>query len=86
MHFCSTTDIPKIIPDVAETITSSITIADTGVITDINVVDVTGNHTYISDLTFSLTAPDGTTVALLSAVCDDTNASFIWDFDARCLL
>ncbi|MEZ4915525.1 MAG: proprotein convertase P-domain-containing protein [Chitinophagales bacterium] len=48
------------------TINSDLTISGTvGVINDINVIDLTGTHTYISDLTFTLTSPNGTSVVLI---------------------
>lgn len=62
----------------APTITSTITIASGGVISDLNVLaQIT--HAWISDLTVSITSPAGTTVQLVSEQCDDSdnmNATF----------
>ena len=50
-----------------------------GVITDVNIVNITGIHTYLGDLTFSITSPAGTTVQLNEDVCgsdEDFNVGF----------
>ena len=60
----SPVDTPKALPDTSTT-TSTITIADTGTITDINVgLDIT--HTWDGDLGITLIAPDGTRVLLVN--------------------
>lgn len=61
------------------TVTSTITVPATGTISDLNVVQLVGNHTYISDLTFTLTSPTGTNVILMDQVCtteDDFDIAF----------
>ncbi|PWL27750.1 MAG: hypothetical protein DCO96_10625 [Fluviicola sp. XM-24bin1] len=61
------------------TVTSTITVPATGTISDLNVVQLVGNHTYISDLTFTLTSPIGTNVILMDQVCttqDDFDIAF----------
>lgn len=40
-----------------------------GAISDVNVVQLQGTHTYISDLEFTLSSPAGTQVQLLNQVC-----------------
>lgn len=51
------------------TITSTLNVAQTGVITNVDVINLVGTHTYMSDLTFSLTSPQGTTVVLFGGLC-----------------
>ena len=58
------------------TVTSTITVPATGTISDLNVVQLQGNHTYISDLIFTLTSPTGTNVILIDNICTTQN-----DFD-----
>lgn len=66
------TDVPKDIPEVATTITSTLTIpaAAGAVINNLKVVQLTGYHTYFSDLKITLTGPDNTSVELFNAQCD----------------
>ncbi len=64
-EYCSTDGIINI-PDPG-TVTSTLTIYDTGVITDLN-VKLNISHTYISNLTVSLIAPDDTEVRLFRRV------------------
>jgi len=75
------TDIPIVISSTGTpTITSDIVISGTtGAIADINVVNLTGTHSWISDLTFTLTSPSGTEITLLEEICynqDDFNINF----------
>ncbi len=44
-----------------------------GEIYDLNVISLSGQHTYISDLTFTLTGPDGTAVVLIDQICSSEN-------------
>ncbi len=71
---CKTsTDIPKVISaSGTPTITSTITIpAAAGVvITDLNVIGLKGDHSYVSDLTFTLISPNNTSVIILDAPCN----------------
>lgn len=55
------------------TITSTVTVSATGTITDLNVVGLVGTHSYMSDLTFSLKSPTGTSVVLFSGICTSQN-------------
>ncbi|RNL93426.1 T9SS C-terminal target domain-containing protein [Sinomicrobium pectinilyticum] len=62
----------------ANTVTSTIEVTGTGQLTDLS-VGLNISHTYVSDLTVSLTSPSGTTVVILEGVCggsEDINASF----------
>ncbi|MEM6318913.1 MAG: reprolysin-like metallopeptidase [Bacteroidota bacterium] len=64
------TDVPKnISANGTPTVTSTLTIAQAGIITDVNVKDLFGEHTFIYDLDISLTSPNGTTVLLVSEAC-----------------
>ncbi len=62
------------------TITATISIPTGGTINDLNVVNLTGTHTYVSDLTVSLTSPAGTTVQLFGGICT-TDDNFDLGFD-----
>lgn len=57
----------------APTVTSTLTVNTTGTITDINVVGLNGTHTYMSDLSFTLKSPTGTSVSLFSGICGSQN-------------
>lgn len=66
-----------IIPTEGEpTITSEISISAGGTIADLNVVGLTGTHSWVQDMTVSLTSPEGTTVVLFANICGDVD-----DFD-----
>jgi subtilisin-like proprotein convertase family protein len=68
----SSTNVPvNISASGTPTITSTINVAATGTINDLNVVDLVGNHTWISDLTVTLTSPQGTNVVLWDGICGD---------------
>ncbi len=61
------------------TVTSTITIPTGGTITDVNVLNLVGTHTYMSDLTVTLTSPLGTSVVLFAGICttlDNFNLNF----------
>ena len=74
-------DVPvSISPNGANTIFSDLDVPVGGIITDLNVVNVQGTHTWISDLTFVLESPAGTEVVLLAQACDDEN-NFNLSFD-----
>lgn len=44
-----------------------------GTITDVNILNLRGEHTYISDLSFWLESPSGTEVSLFSNICTNQN-------------
>lgn len=61
-------------------VTSTLNINQTGGITDVNVIDVRGTHSWISDLSFTLISPAGTRVTLISGACQDEEDFYIsWD-------
>lgn len=60
------------------TITSSVEVSDVGILTSL-VLNLDITHSYVSDLTVSLTSPSGTTVVILDGVCggnENIDASF----------
>jgi gliding motility-associated-like protein len=63
------------------TINSTLTISGTtGTISDVNVINLVGTHSYINDLIFTLTSPSGTSVVLLDQICGSQN-NFNINFD-----
>lgn len=65
------------------TITSTLVIGTNGTINDLNVFNLTANHTYIEDLEITLTSPQGTTVTLLSGPCGNfDNLDIAFDDEA----
>lgn len=77
----SSTDVPKLIdPGLPNTVNSTLTLSEPGaVISDLNVVNLVGTHTWVSDLTFQLISPDNTTVTLFGGICgsqDNFNLNF----------
>jgi subtilisin-like proprotein convertase family protein len=60
-------DVPKtIITSTANTVTSTLTVNDTGRVGKLKVRITNFTHTYVQDMSISLQAPDGTTVNLIS--------------------
>jgi subtilisin-like proprotein convertase family protein len=77
----SAEDLPIIISaQGTPTITSNLSFIDKGLVTDLNVVSLIGTHTYISDLNFTLIAPDGTSQTFWSDPCNQQN-NFNINFD-----
>lgn len=73
------TDVPVAIGTVPVTITSELDVTGVGTITDVNVLNLAGAHTWVEDLTFTLTSPGGTSVTLMSGPCgnfDDFDINF----------
>ena len=70
-------DVPVTLPEsVATTSTSEISISTSGEVADVNITNLNGTHTWIDDLVFTLTSPEGTVVTLIQNACDDLD-----DFD-----
>ncbi|KGO90926.1 zinc-dependent metalloprotease [Flavobacterium subsaxonicum] len=66
--------------DVAgETVTSTITVADEGVLSDVN-LRLRINHTFVRDLNITLTHPDGTEVTIWNRNCYNDDTNFIINF------
>jgi subtilisin-like proprotein convertase family protein len=75
----SSANVPVSIPTTAATVTSSLNVPFSGTIADINVLNLEGTHTYISDLTFTLINPASAEVVLFDGVCateDDFDVNF----------
>ena len=76
----TSTDVPISIDPVAlDTIYSSIVVNDNYLISDINVPTLQGVHTYVEDLRFTLSSPNGTSVKLFGGICgsdDDFDIAF----------
>lgn len=61
------------------TVTSTITVAQAGTINNVDVLNLIGTHTWVSDLFFTITSPQGTVVNLFGGVCgnqDNFNLNF----------
>lgn len=79
----SATGLPKFIPSNA-TITSIIDFQQSGTITDVNVLNIQGTHSFTGDLSFTLMSPENTTVLLINEECggnDNFNISIDSDAD-----
>lgn len=74
-------DLPiSISPSGTTTIQSTFSIQDKGSISDLNVVNLTGTHTWMGDLNFALTLPDGTNSTFWSQPCGQLD-NFDINFD-----
>ena len=77
----TSTDVPVTIDSgPPNTVTSTLNVSANQIITDLNVIDLEGIHTYMSDLVFTLIAPDTTPVVLVSRICGGDN-DFWFSFD-----
>ena len=75
--FVTNTDIPKSIgPDANTTTTSEIVITESGNITDLNIRNLDITHSWIGDLSISLTSPSGTEVVLYNRECGGSTQRF----------
>lgn len=75
------TDLPvSISSSGTPTITSTLSILDRGDIVDVNIIDLEGTHTYISDLRFTLGSPANTEVLFFNRPCNAQN-NFDINFD-----
>ena len=75
--FVTSTDIPKSIgPDANTTTTSEIVITESGNITDLNIRNLDITHSWIGDLSISLTSPSGTEVVLYNRECGGSTQRF----------
>ena len=70
-------DVPKTISAIGSpSVSSTLNVPDAGTITDINVKNLTGTHTWINDLDFNLTSPSATAVQIMARSCGNQD-----DFD-----
>ncbi len=76
----STEEMLEINPFEPSTINSTIEIAASSLIADIKVLNITGLHSYVGDLVFTLISPMGTEVVLMSGECD-VSQNFNISFD-----
>ncbi len=68
----ASTDVPKAISATGNpTVTSTLNIPASGVITDVNVIGLDIDHTYINDLRVKLKSPANTERILLNQICGD---------------
>ncbi len=67
------TDLPITIGEQVNTISATIDIAAAGKVESVEVLNIKGSHSYISDLSFVLESPAGTRVTLLSTICESEN-------------
>lgn len=75
----NSTNVPVTIPTTASTINSTLNISDKGTITDLDVLRLTGLHTFVDDLIFTLFAPSTTSVLIWNRPCtsqDNFNINF----------
>ncbi len=67
-------DVPKNISSVGTpTVTSVLTILQSGIITDLNVSNIKGSHDKVKDLKVSLLSPAGTEVTLFESICGNVS-------------
>ncbi len=81
--FCiivNSTNVPIVIPNNAvATVSSTITINQSGTINNVDVLNLIGTHTWMEDLYFTLISPEGTSVFLFGGICgnqDNFNLNF----------
>lgn len=80
------TDVPIFIEATTiNTVTSTLNIASSGTIQDVNILSLTGQHTYINDLTIRLISPSGTVVTLFDQICGNQDNFFV-SFDDQASL
>ena len=83
-QICTTYDSTDVIQTIATNpapgdVTSTLIIPDMGTIADVNVVTLTGQHTWVNDLIFRLQSPATTEIILMPQSCgneDDWNLEF----------
>ncbi|MCC6724672.1 MAG: T9SS type A sorting domain-containing protein [Saprospiraceae bacterium] len=70
----NSSDIPKAIPGVGTpTVLSTLTILQSGTISDVNVTQLKGEHDALNDLRISLVSPAGTSVKLFENICGNVS-------------
>lgn len=77
----SSVDVPVIIPETdVDTVYSTLNVPSTVFITDVNVLELEGTHTWMDDLAFTLISPLNTRVFLFGNQCGDQD-DFWLSFD-----
>lgn len=80
----SASDLPKpISANNAVTVETKINIVPSGVISDVNIVDLSGSHNFFSDLEASLISPQGTSVLLFKSKCANYSGTFQLRLDSE---
>jgi subtilisin-like proprotein convertase family protein len=80
------TNVPVVIPaSGTPTVTSTLSVNSGGTIDDVNVIGLTGTHTYVSDLVIKLQSPAGTQRTLFSQLCSSQD-NFNLNFDDEATL
>ena len=65
----NSTNVPITIPTQISTVTSTLDIGYSGIIADLNIVNLDISHTWINDLVIKLKSPAGTEITLLNHIC-----------------
>ncbi|MCX7545494.1 S8 family serine peptidase [Marinicella gelatinilytica] len=73
------TDVPKAIIDNSSNI-STLNISGVGVLSDVNVLNLSGTHPWMADVEIELTSPEGTTVKIMTSSCGSSD-NFDLNFD-----
>ena len=77
----NSTNVPVDIPSSGTPIVfSNLSITDRGTINDMEILDLIGTHTYVSDLRFSMSSPNNTTVIFWNSPCTNQD-NFDINFD-----
>ena len=77
----ASTDVPiNITTSGTPTVTSTVTVGNTGITTDVNLLGLDISHTWVNDLTISLTSPQGTVVSIIDQICNDED-DFLLNID-----
>lgn len=76
----ASTNIPVTIPTTVSSVTSTLNVTNTGIINDVDVIDLVGNHTWINDMVVKLKSPQGTEITLWSRICGNED-NFDLNFD-----
>ena len=67
-------DVPKTISTSGTpSVNSTLSVASGDTIDDVNLLNLNGTHTWINDLDFNLTSPDGTTAQVMAQSCYNQN-------------
>ena len=79
----ASTDVPQVIPLFGNSreVFSELSMLDSGIVSDIHVVNLSGTHLIIPEISISLISPTGTEVVLFSEVCNSFDQNFSLNFD-----
>jgi len=83
-NYVSTDVTNKIISDAAS-VTSTITVGDAMTISEVELLNISGDHSYIGDIVMTLTSPDNTTITVIESgnlSCDPGTFNITIDDDA----